>query len=113
MEEKKVIVMDEDGTIIENETEETETEAEVNVKEETMMNKIVNMMKSSGAAVVAALTFIGVVAIKVVTNHNDKTNDDKTNDDSEYNYDYLNDVSDDNEEDINNETEEENEDEDE
>ena len=110
MEEKKVMVMDEDRTIIENETE--ETEAEVNVKEETMMDKIVNTMKSSGKAVVAAAAFIGAVAIggailigKVVTNHNDETKDN-----SGYDYDYLDDVTDD-EEDTNNETEEENEDE--
>lgn len=109
MEEKKVIVMDEDGTIIENETE--ETEAEVNVKEETMMDKFVNTMKSSGKAVVAAAAFIGAVAIggailigKVVTNRNDEAKDD-----SGYDYDYLDDVTDD--EDTNNETEEENEDE--
>jgi hypothetical protein len=111
MEEKKVIVMDEDGTIIENETE--ETEAEVNVKEETMMDKIVNTMKSSGKAVVAAAAFIGAVAIggailigKVVTNNNDETKDD-----SGYDYDYLDDVTDEEDEDTNNETEEENEDE--
>lgn len=37
MEEKKVIVMDEDGTIIESE------ETEVNVKEETMMERLLTL----------------------------------------------------------------------
>jgi hypothetical protein len=104
MKEKKVIVMDEDGTIIESE------ETEVNVKEETMMDKIVNTMKSSGKAVVAAAAFVGAIAIggailigKAVANHNDETKDD-----SGYDYDYLDDVTDDED---NDETEEENEDE--